>query len=347
MAITQLQQLASDVAQDDNISSNWRLRKEEMRRRYSDNWTAPAETQKQRPTSLIDSTKQDTLAKTYSALKNNYDLLLGGMDGGSYSGEQSTTSPTSSRSSSTNDRSSAPLSGTPNSLPGYVGTALALSGLGQYSTLAKGALEAAQGRPAAVAGTLAGLFTNQITEGKVPGLPGVASALASGLVGDKSREQIGMDVVNSLFGSALSISNPLAGLAYSGLRALGFDPAYGLNNLFGVGLEGVPRGFEGTLGGFFGRNALGQGIGDPNSSYGGTPAGYSEGDLGSGINGGFGLGAQTGIGYGSSLGGLQGAMQGTFSSDYGGSYSDSGYNGGSYGGGTGDFGGAGPGDAGW
>ena len=337
MAITQLQQLASDVAQDDNISSNWRLRKEEMRRRYSDNWTAPEETQKQRPTSLTDSTKQDTLAKTYSALKNNYDLLLGGMDGGSYSGEQSTTSPTSSISSSTTGRSSAPLSGTPSSLPGYVGMGLTLGGLGQYSTLAKGALEVAQGRPAPAVGTLAGLFTNQITEGKVPGLPGVVSALASGLVGDKSREQIGMDVVNSLFGSALSVSNPLAGLAYSGLRALGFDPAYGLNNVFGKGLEGVPRGFEGTLGGFFGRNALGQGIGG--SSYGGTPAGYSEGDLGSGVTpGSANYGNTPGFGYGDLGGGLTGGLSNSYS---GGSYSDSSYSGGSYGGGTGDFGGAG------
>lgn len=276
MAITKLQDIANQVAKE-NIATNPRLRNEEIRRRMYGDWEEPVIQPEEAPSGLQDATKQDTLAKTYAALKNNYDYINNAVRNTTGQTYQ-VTQPTSV--------TSAPLSNTPRWMPSAVGYGLSVLGQGEYAALGAGATQLMQGDRAGAVGTLSNIFTNRVTEGKVPGLGGMVGTLASGLVGDKSKEQIGQDMLNSGIGTLVSIANPYAGILYSLARNLGFNPAYGLNNLFGDGLTGVPPGFEGTLGGFFGKNAIGSGItysGSGSSSY--TPPGFSEGDLGSGISG--------------------------------------------------------------
>ena len=65
------------------------------------------------------------------------------------------------------------------------------------------------GNRAGAASTLGSLFTNVATKGSIPGLGGVVGSLASGLIGDKSKEEIGQNIGNSLLGSALSAANPM------------------------------------------------------------------------------------------------------------------------------------------
>lgn len=286
--VTQLQDVANNVAQDK--ISNQRLRNEEIRRQMANPWSEPVEpttptTSGTQP--LQDVTKgTPTLASTYSGLLNNYQNITSGNSGRTEGGYNQTQ-----------------YSGNPNPLgipswgPMAVGTGLDLANAGIVAPLGAAATSLMRGDRAGATGTLAGLFTNVVTEGKIPGLGGLAGTLASGLVGDKSANEIGQGLVNSGIGTALSLANPLLGTAYAFARALGFNPAYGLNNLFGNGLDGVAPGFIGTGYGFFGNNAIGSGIrstpgnitnaGYSNSGSNGysgyTPSGYESGDLGSGI----------------------------------------------------------------
>jgi len=267
--VTQLQDVANQVAQEK--ISNPRLRNEEIRRQMTKPWSEPAQ-----PTtktySLQNAASGDkTLAGTYSALLNNWQ----GMSGGDSMGD------TFDRSykGSTN-----PL-GLPSWTPAAVGTGLSMAGMGApVSALGSAATSLVRGDRAGAVGTLSNLFANSITGGKVPGIGGLAGTLASGIVGDRSAKEIGQGLFNSGLGTLFSMANPVAGLGYGLARMVGFDPAYGFNNMFGDGLEGVAPGFEGTMGGFFGKNALGSGISDNSSSSGNTPMGYSPTDLGSGIS---------------------------------------------------------------
>lgn len=318
--VTKLQDIANQVAQED-ISTNPRLRNEEIRRRMYGDWEEPVIQPEEAPGGLQDATKQDTLAKTYSALKNNYNYITRGSSLNSTAGQGDTFDRTASP-------SSAPLSGTPGWLPSAVGYGLSALGQGPYAALGAGATQLLQGNRAGAAGTLASIFANNITEGKVPGIGGLAGTLASGIVGDKSAEEIGQGLLNSGIGTVISMANPLAGMAYSLARNLGFNPAYGLNNLFGDGLNGVAPGYEGTLGGFFGKNALGSGIksteaniansgyssGGSSSSGGYTPPGFSAGDLGSGITNTGGTGISGGISTPSYSWGNSSSSSGNYSS---------------------------------
>lgn len=314
--VTKLQDIANQVAQED-ISTNPRLRNEEIRRRMYEDWEEPVIQPEEAPGGLQDATKQDTLAKTYAALKNNYDYINNAVRNTTGQTYQ-VTQPTSV--------TSAPLSGTPGWLPSAVGYGLSALGHGKYAAMGAGATQLLQGNRAGAVGTLANIFTNTITEGKIPGLGGMVGTLASGIVGDKSKEQIGQDMLNSGIGTLVGMANPIAGIVYSLARNLGFDPAYGLNNLFGDGLVGVAPGYEGTLGGFFGKNALGTGIistpsnitnagfsnSGSSSSY--TPAGFSAGDLGSGITNTGGYGIRGGISTPSYSWGNSSSSSGNYSS---------------------------------
>ena len=326
--VTQLQDVSNTVAQEK--ISNQRLRNEEIRRQMANPWTAPQETTSTQGTQPLQNVTKGTptLASTYSGLLNNYRSLTG-------------TSGNSSRTEG--NRFDGSYSGNPNpwGIPSWgpwaVGTGLNFAGAGIGAPIGAAFTSLMRGDRAGAAGTLAGLFTNVITEGKVPGLAGLASTLASGLVGDKSANEIGQGLVNSGIGTALSLSNPLLGTAYSLARALGFNPAYGLNNLFGNGLDGVAPGFTGTGYGFFGNNAIGSGIRSTpgnitNAGYsssgsngysGYTPSGYESGDLGSGItNTSNGYGVSGGISTPSYSWGSSGYSSNNDSSS---SYSSSGY----------------------
>ena len=160
---------------------------------------------------------------------------------------------TSSNSGQTeNNYNQKPYTGNPNplSIPGWaptvVGTGLSLANAGIAAPLGVAATSLMRGDKAAAVGTLGGLFTNVATKGSVPGLAGVVSSLASGLVGDKSGTEIGQSIANSLIGTGLSAANPLLGLGYQALRFVGVDPARGLQNLFSPN-KTVPESWRGTF----------------------------------------------------------------------------------------------------
>ena len=234
--VTQLQDVANTVAQDK--ISNQRLRNEEIRRQMANPWSEPKEPTTSGRQPLQDVTKgTPTLASTYSGLLSNYQGMTG----------------TSSNSGQTeNNYNQKPYTGNPNPLgipswgPAVVGTGLSLAGAGIAAPIGSAATSLMRGDRAGAVGTLGGLFTNIATEGSVPGLAGVVSSLASGLVGDKSGTEIGQGIANSLIGTGLSAANPLLGLGYQALRFVGVDPARGLQNLFSPN-KTVPESWRGTF----------------------------------------------------------------------------------------------------
>ena len=234
--VTQLQDVSNTVAQEK--ISNQRLRNEEIRRQMANPWSEPKEPTTSGTQPLQDVTKgTPTLASTYSGLLSNYQGMTG----------------TSSNSGQTgNNYNQKPYTGNPNPLgiPGWaptvVGTGLSLANAGIAAPLGAAATSLMRGDKAGAVGTLGGLFTNIATKGSVPGLAGVVSSLASGLVGDKSGTEIGQSIANSLIGNGLSAANPLLGLGYQALRFVGVDPARGLQNLFFPN-ETVPESWRGTF----------------------------------------------------------------------------------------------------
>ena len=231
--ITQLQDVSNTVAQEK--ISNQRLRNEEIRRQMANPWSEPIET----PTTSTGiqplqnaAASGNTLASTYSSLLNNYN---------SY---QNTTGQTSSG----NTTFGSP--GITGSMPGWaptaVGTGLSMAGAGIAAPIGAASMSLMRGDRAGAAGTLGSLFTNVATKGSIPGLGGVVGSLASGLIGDKSKEEIGQNIGNSLLGSALSAANPMLGLGYQALRFFGVDPARGLQNLFFPD-KTVPESWRGTF----------------------------------------------------------------------------------------------------
>lgn len=231
--VTQLQDVSNTVAQEK--ISNQRLRNEEIRRQMANPWSEPVET----PTTSTGSqplqnaaTSGNTLASTYSALLNNYNSV------------QNTTGQTSS--GNTTFGSPGITGSIPSWGPMAVGTGLSLANAGIAAPIGAAATSLMRGDRAGAVGTLGGLFTNIATKGSVPGLPGVVSSLASGLVGDKSKEEIGQNVFNSLLGTGLSALNPLLGTGYQALRFFGVDPARGLQNLFFPN-KTVPESWRGTF----------------------------------------------------------------------------------------------------
>ena len=232
--VTQLQDVSNTVAQEK--ISNQRLRNEEIRRQMANPWSEPIET----PTTSTGiqplqnaAASGNTLASTYSSLLNNYN---------SY---RNTTGQTSSGNTTFGNP------GITGRMPGWaptvVGTGLSLAGAGIAAPIGVAATQLMRGDRAGAVGTLGGLFINEITDGKVPGLPGVVSSLASGLVGDKSKEEIGQNVFNSLLGTGLSALNPIAGIGHQVLGMLRFNAGRGLSSLF----DNTDYTYEGGHGGGF------------------------------------------------------------------------------------------------
>lgn len=218
--VTKLQDIANQVAEE-NISTNPRLRNEEIRRRMYGDWEEPVIQPEEAPGGLQDATKQDTLAKTYAALKNNYDYINNAVRNTTGQTYQ-VTQPTSV--------TSAPLSNTPRWMPSAVGYGLSALGHGKYAAMGAGATQLLQGNIAGAAGTLANIFTNTITEGKVPGLGGLAGTLASGLVKGKSASEMGYDISNSLLGTGLGMVNPALGLGYNLAQMFGLNVSRGISD---------------------------------------------------------------------------------------------------------------------
>ena len=229
--VTQLQDVANTVAQEK--ISNQRLRNEEIRRQMANPWSEPKEPTTSGIQPLQNAAASgNTLASTYSSLLNNYNLY------------QNTTGQTSS--GNTTFGSPGITGRMPGGASTVVGTGLSLAGAGIAAPIGAASIQLMSGNRAGAASTLGSLFTNVATKGSIPGLGGVVGSLASGLVGDKSKEEIGQNIGNSLLGSALSAANPMLGLGYQALRFFGVDPARGLQNLFFPD-KTVPESWRGTF----------------------------------------------------------------------------------------------------
>lgn len=219
--VTQLQDVANTVAQEK--ISNQRLRNEEIRRQMANPWSEPVE-----PTTPTTSGTQPlqnvtsgppTLASTYSGLLKNYQNITSGNSGrtewnsfdGSYAGNPN------------------PFN-IPSWAPMAVGTGLNFAGAGIGAPIGAAFTSLARGDRAGAAGTLGGLFTNIATKGSVPGLAGVVSSLASGLVKGKSASEMGYDISNSLLGTGLGMVNPVLGLGYNLARMFGLDVSRGISD---------------------------------------------------------------------------------------------------------------------
>lgn len=271
---TQLEDISNQVAQEK--IGDQRLRNEAIRERMANPWTAPTtQASASQPSTLTDvyNTPTGTLASTYSGLKNNYNTL------------NSTMGSTTPNTNSTYLKSDAKL---PSWAPGAANTTASILGAGPYSGLAGIATNLVGGnKEAALKGAESWGLNTLFNKAGLGEYSGLATTLGMGLLGDKSMKDIGMDLGNAGIGKILAGINPVAGGLYGLARMFGFDPMYGMNNQFGNGMEGVAPGFGGTAGGFFGKNAIGSGISNTTNP---TPAGYAQGDLGTGISTGAGLG---------------------------------------------------------
>ena len=215
--VTQLQDVANTVAQEK--ISNQRLRNEEIRRQMANPWSEPIET----PTTSTGiqplqnaAASGNTLASTYSSLLNNYN---------SY---QNATGQTSSGNTTFGNPG---ITGSiPSWAPTAVGTGLSMAGAGIAAPIGAASMSLMRGDRAGAAGTLGSLFTNVATKGSIPGLPGVVGSVASGLIGDKSTEEIGQSVFNSVLGTGLGMVNPALGYGYNLARMFGLNVSRGISD---------------------------------------------------------------------------------------------------------------------
>lgn len=283
---TQIEDISNKVYQE-KIGDR-RLRNEEIRRQMGKEWTPPSQSTGSQPSTLQNIFNNDgnvpTEASTYRKLKNNVDAL-GLSNHDSISG----TPPTNTG-----------RGNIPSWAPTAVGLGMSLGGAGQYAGLGQAAVNFARGNTSGGTGGLAQWMANQTPLGKITGVPGLIGTTVNGLMRGDSWEKMAGDASwgagKALLGKAipgLGLADLLMGLGTWGVGALtgkdmSWDPRRGLNNLFGDGLVGVPKGFEGYGNGFFGANALGGGIKNPtagstisSSSSGYTPPNYS---LGQGVS---------------------------------------------------------------
>ena len=264
--VTQLQDISNKVAQ--SKISNSRLRNEEIRRQMAFPWsqpTMPSTTPTQVPTkpplqNVFNPPQTPTMPSQLPSL-------------GGDSSNESTGNPDFSR----NDISSAVMG----ALPGMASTGAGMLGAGPLSGLAGAAVSGLQGN---IPGAVQGVGT---TLGALAGLKGY-----SGLVGQFAKDMYNDVDLGTMFGNLGKQAAMSA--AFSAVPGLG--AIYGLASLFGLnmdqglrdaiqGYQGAP-GFQGPLAGFFGKNALGLGIGLPGPTD--TPLGFETSDLGTGIYGGLG-----------------------------------------------------------
>lgn len=267
--ITQLEDISNRVAQ--SKISNDRLRNEEIRRRMSDPWAQPVEQQQSyTPKNVYEARSQNpTLATTYSTLLNNarYMEQQGeGRDGpvgdNGYSGR--------------NDISDT-LAG---NLPGLASTAAGFAGLGAMSPAVGGAVAGLQGN---IGGALKGVGTSLGALAGMKGYSGVLGQLAKDLHNDVPAMDMFGNLAKQASLSALFGAVPALGGIYGLASLFGLNMEQGLNDTIN-GYKGAP-GFQGALGGFFGKNALGLGMGMAQPED--TPLGFDDSDLGTGIYGGL------------------------------------------------------------
>ncbi len=274
--VTQLQDVANTVAQEK--ISNQRLRNEEIRRQMANPWSEPIET----PTTSTGiqplqnaAASGNTLASTYSSLLNNYN---------SY---QNTTGQTSSGNTTFGNP------GITGRMPGWaptvVGTGLSMAGAGIAAPIGAASMSLMRGDKAGAVSILSGLFTNEITDGKVPGLAGVVSSLASGLVKGKSASEMGYDISNSLLGTGLGMVNPALGLGYNLARMFGLDVSRGISD---YSKSDINQRFDaGYNGGFWGGGPGNRGSwsptapDSPTNTYSGSGYGNTAGPGSSGYSG--------------------------------------------------------------
>ena len=266
--VTQLQDVSNTVAQEK--ISNQRLRNEEIRRQMANPWSEPKEptTSGRQPLQDIFSNNgyAPTLASTYSGLLSNYQGMTGtssnsGRTEGVYN--QNTTGQTSS--GNTTFGSPGITGRMPSWGPTVVGTGLSLAGAGIAAPIGAAATSLMRGDKAGAVGTLGGLFTNIATKGSVPGLPGVVSSLASGLVNGKSGTEIGYDISNSLLGTGLGMVNPALGFGYNLARMFGLDVSRGISD---YSQSDINQRFEaGYNGGFWGGGPGNRGSWSPTAPY--------------------------------------------------------------------------------
>lgn len=214
--ITQLQDISNQVAQDTNLTG--RLRNEEIRKRMESPWQEPVDTDTISNNTLQQLDKNGSLANIYSTLLNNY-KALGNTDIFNDSRGSNSLSSTSHYSSSTYSGM-----GIPGVVSKGVPAALGMLGYGDVAGLSKAAMSIANGDPAQGVGTLTGMMAGKVA----PGLGGVVSALTSGMLGNKTSEEIGESVVNSGIGTALTMTSPILGGLYGLSQLFGWNPSKGL-----------------------------------------------------------------------------------------------------------------------
>jgi hypothetical protein len=203
-----------------------------------------------------------TLANTYQTMLNNYN--------GSSSGQPQSATGTM-----------------PSWLPIVASTGMSLAGQPLLGGVLSSGLKMAQGDTANALGTLAGLFTSQASEGKLPS--GLVGTLVSGLYRGDDSTKLGGNLLNSGLGYLAGAINPMAGLAYSLARMAGLNVAQGIAD--NSKSDATQRTDAGYNGGYFGNGSWsvqnpysptntysGSGYGNiagPGSNMGTTEGGYT------------------------------------------------------------------------
>jgi len=252
---TQLEDISNQVSQQKIGDS--RLRNEEIRRQMADPWSAPKPTTNtigSQPLTDVTDNKDSTLASVYSGLLNNYNNLSSTM--GSNTG------------SSQGDVS----------LPSWAGTAAttgaSLLGAGPYSGLAGIATNLIGGnKQAAIKGAESWGLNTLFNKMGLGEYSGAATTLGMGLLGNKSKEDIGADLGNWGIGKALTAVNPMLGGVYGLARLFGFDPTRGAMDYSKSDIE--QRFNAGYNGGFWGGGAGNRGSWNATNGSVGTNNTYS------------------------------------------------------------------------
>jgi len=262
---TQLEDISNQVAQEK--ISNSRLRNEEIRRNMANPWS---QKQEQKPVYTpqdvyANKEKNPTLATTYSSLLNNANYLQ--QEYGNSGGDGSSSGP---RDSSVNGNLSGALAG--------LGTfGAAQLGAGKASGAVGAAINGLQGNYGSMVGNIGTTIGALANLGPVSGMIG---QLAKDTFNDVSpADMLGnlgiAGVKGALFGAV-----PGLGAIYGLAQLFGLDVENGIGNI--TGKNQAAPGFNGTLGGFFGKNALGLGV-DSGLRSNDTPLGFDPSDLGTGI----------------------------------------------------------------
>lgn len=250
--------VVNNQLQQEDFSSNSRNVREELRRRASDGAydVAPTSpTTETTPASYKPVDTQGTLANTYSTLLNNFNAM-----GGGSGSSNSFISPSSESTASARYTGNKSI---PSWAPSAISAVGGLTGNSLYGALGSAATNLARGNTAGATGTLASLFTNAVSKGKIPG--GMVGTLVSDMVQGKDAKEIGMDLANSGLGYGLSALNPIAGIGYNVARMFGLDVSRGIDD---YSKSDISQRFDaGYNGGFWGGGSGNRGSWNPTAPY--------------------------------------------------------------------------------